>query len=79
MSQPWFPELGTFEQMEMDVSIMQEEQQFNWAANNQAMYVVLNPNATNAWGENRGYRIVPGRSDVHLTALNSPWSLRNSE
>lgn len=58
---------------------MQEEQQFNYAPNNQAMYVVLNPNATNAWGEPRGYRIVPGRSDIHLSTLNSPWSLKNSE
>ncbi|KAH7075705.1 copper amine oxidase [Paraphoma chrysanthemicola] len=78
-SQPWFPELGVFEQMEMDVSIMQEEKQFNWAPNNQAMHVVLNPNATNAWGELRGYRIVPGRSDIHLSTLGSPWSLKNSE
>lgn len=59
--------------------MMQEEQQFNYAPNNQAMYVVLNPNATNAWGEPRGYRIVPGRSDIHLSTLNSPWSLKNSE
>lgn len=78
-TQPWFPELGTFEQMEMDVSIMQTEKQFNWAPNNEAMYVVLNQNKTNAWGEKRGYRIVPGRSDIHLSALNSPWSLKNSE
>jgi primary-amine oxidase len=78
-SQPWFPELGVFEQMEMDVSIMQTEQQFNWAPNNEAMYVVLNPNKTNAWGEPRGYRIVPGRSNIHLTTLKSPWSLKNSE
>jgi primary-amine oxidase len=78
-SQPWFPELGVFEQMEMDVSIMQQEKQFNWAPNNQAMYVVLNPNATNTWGEPRGYRIVPGRSDIHLSTLGSPWSLKNSE
>jgi primary-amine oxidase len=78
-SQPWFPELGEFEQMEMNITYMGEEQQFNWAPNNQAMYVVLNPNATNAWGEKRGYRLVPGRSDIHLSTLNSPWSLKNSE
>ncbi|KAF2740995.1 amine oxidase catalytic domain-containing protein [Polyplosphaeria fusca] len=78
-SQPWFPELGEFEQLELDTSRMQTEQQFNWAPNNQAMYTLLNPNATNAWGEPRGYRIVPGRSDIHLSTLNSPWSLKNSE
>jgi primary-amine oxidase len=43
------------------------------------MYVVLNPNATNTWGEKRGYRLVPGRSDIHLSTLKSPWSLKNSE
>ncbi|KAF2036379.1 amine oxidase catalytic domain-containing protein [Setomelanomma holmii] len=54
-SQPWFPELGAFEQMETNVSIMQEEKQFNGAPNNQAM------------------------SDIHLSTLSSPWSLKNSE
>jgi len=33
--------------MELDASIMKTEQQFNWAANNQAMYTIINPNATN--------------------------------
>lgn len=79
VTQPWFPELGEFEQIEMDVYNMKEEQQFNYAPNNQAMYVILNQNATNKWGEPRGYRIVPGRSDIHLSTLSSPWSLKNSE
>jgi primary-amine oxidase len=79
VTQAWFPELGEFEQMEMNVYNMKQEKQFNYAPNNQAMYVVLNPNATNKWGEPRGYRIVPGRSDIHLSTLNSPWSLKNSE
>lgn len=65
--------------MELNITYMTEEQQFNWAPNNQAMYVILNPNATNAWGEKRGYRLVPGRSDIHLSTLKSPWSLKNSE
>lgn len=58
---------------------MSTEQQFNWAPNNQAMYVVLNPNATNKWNEPRGYRLVPGRSNIHLTNISSPWSRRNCE
>ncbi|KAF2835503.1 primary-amine oxidase [Patellaria atrata CBS 101060] len=78
-TQPWFPELGEFEQMEMDVSCMEKEQQFNWAPNNQAMYCIVNKNEKNAWGEKRGYRIVPGRSDIHLSVLNSPWSMKNTE
>lgn len=76
-SQPWFPELGEFEQLELDVYNMKEEQQFNWADNNNAMYTIIS-NATNKWGTPRGYRIVPGRSNIHLSTLNSPFSLNNS-
>ncbi|KAF2268147.1 amine oxidase catalytic domain-containing protein [Lojkania enalia] len=79
VTQPWFPELGSFEQMEMEIYNMEQEAQLNYAPNNQAMYTVINPNATNAWGSPRGYRIVPGRSDIHLSTLNSPWSAKNSE
>ncbi|KAI3531238.1 copper amine oxidase [Colletotrichum filicis] len=73
-SQPWYPELGSFEQMQLQKSTMTDEQQFNWQPNNAAMYCIVNPNATNAWGEKRGYRIVPGKSNIHLTPLNSPWT-----
>ncbi|KIW99388.1 uncharacterized protein Z518_11376 [Rhinocladiella mackenziei CBS 650.93] len=78
-SQPWFPELGEFEQMELNVSYLETEKRFNWASNNQAMYCVVNQDATNVWGEKRGYRLVPGQSDLHLSVLNSPFSLKNSE
>ncbi|KAK1460565.1 copper amine oxidase [Colletotrichum cuscutae] len=73
-SQPWYPELGSFEQMQLQKSTMTDEQQFKWQPNNAAMYCIVNPNATNAWGEKRGYRIVPGKSNIHLTPLNSPWT-----
>ncbi|KAF2190757.1 hypothetical protein K469DRAFT_721656 [Zopfia rhizophila CBS 207.26] len=43
------------------------------------MYVVINPNVTNAWGEPQGYGIVPGRSDIHLSTLHSPFSPKESE
>lgn len=79
ITQPWFPELGEFESFELDISNMQREQQFNWAPNNQKMFVVINKNETNPWGEPRGYRIVPGLSDIHLSTLNSPFSLKNAE
>lgn len=79
VTQPWYPELGSFEQMEMNIYNMEKEQQFNWAPNNQAMYVVTNPNKLNKWGTPRGYRMVPGRSNIHLTTLKSPWSAKNSE
>lgn len=73
-TQPWFPELGSFEQMEMSKSVKQTEEQFNWQSNNRAMYCVVNPDETNVWGEKRGYRIVPGKSNIHLTPMNSPFS-----
>ncbi|KAK0714012.1 copper amine oxidase [Lasiosphaeria miniovina] len=77
-TQPWYPELGSFEQMEYRTSNMATEAQFNWAANGQTMYCVVNNNATNAWGEKRGYRLVPGRSNVHLSIRDSPFTRKSS-
>ena len=65
--------------MQLNHSYLETEAAFNWAPNNQALYCVVNQNETNVWGEKRGYRIVPGRSDLHLTVQNSPFSLKNSE
>ncbi|ETN43872.1 uncharacterized protein HMPREF1541_11003 [Cyphellophora europaea CBS 101466] len=78
-TQPWFPELGEFEQMELDVHNLETEAQFNWAPNNEAMYCVTSAEETNEWGQPRGYRILPGRSNLHLTPLKSPFSTRNAE
>ncbi|KAL1954010.1 hypothetical protein VTO42DRAFT_1831 [Malbranchea cinnamomea] len=78
-SQPWFPELGTFEQMELDIHYIETEKRLNWPANNAGMFCVVNKDQTNAWGEYRGYRIVPARSNIHLTTMDSPWSKKNSE
>lgn len=78
-TQPWWPELGTFEQLELDIYNMKTEQQFNWVANNQAMYCVNHASATNKWGTKRGYRIVPGKSNIHLSTLHSPFSRKNTE
>jgi primary-amine oxidase len=77
--QPWWPELGVFEQMQLNSYPMTKEQQFNWAPNGQKMFAVNHATATNKWGTPRGYRIVPGKSNIHLSTLNSPFSLRNSE
>ena len=77
-TQPWFAELGSFEQMELNATFMDTEKAFNWAPNGQAMYSVVNKAKPNMWGEKRGYRIVPGRSNIHLSTLNSPWSRRSS-
>ncbi|KAK3367597.1 copper amine oxidase [Podospora didyma] len=77
-TQPWYAELGTFEQMEYNVTNMETEQQFDWKANGQAMYCVVNNNKTNAWGEKRGYRLVPGRSNIHLSIKDSPFTRKSS-
>jgi primary-amine oxidase len=78
-TQPWFPELGEFEQMELQESYLETESRFNWAPNNQAMYAVVNKNSTNKWDQPRGYRIIPGRSNIHVSVANSPFSKKNSE
>jgi primary-amine oxidase len=78
-SQPWFPELGSFEQMELQAHNLETEEALNWAPNNNAMFAIINEDKTNAWGEPRGYRMIPGRSNIHLTPSNSPFSAKNAE
>lgn len=51
-----------------------EEMGLDWPRNSGEMYVVLNNDSTNTWGEKRGYRILPGTgmgTPSHLTILNS--------
>jgi primary-amine oxidase len=78
-SQPWFPELGEFSQMELDHSYLEQEKAWDWPANGAAMYCVVNRDEKNTWGEERGYRINPGRSNVHMTVQDSPFSAKNAE
>ncbi|KIW08636.1 uncharacterized protein PV09_00592 [Verruconis gallopava] len=54
---------------------LSEEGGLDWPANSAAMYVLLNNESTNAWGEKRGYRITPGTgmgTPPHLTIHASP-------
>ena len=47
----------------------------NWQPNSGTMFIVLNNDTTNAWGEKRGYRVTPGTgmgTPSHLTVRNSP-------
>ncbi|KAI1396333.1 amine oxidase catalytic domain-containing protein [Hypoxylon fuscum] len=76
-TQPWWPELGEFEQITLESYNLEKEQQFSWADNGQAMYAV-NSGKTNKWGTQRGYRIVPGKSNIRLSTLNSPFSRHNT-
>jgi primary-amine oxidase len=50
--------------------VIDKESGLNWPANSGAMYVLLNNESTNVWGEKRGYRITPGTgmgTPPHLT------------
>jgi primary-amine oxidase len=50
------------------------ESALDWPKNSGAVYVLLNNESTNSWGEKRGYRIVPGTgvgTPPHLTFINS--------
>ena len=61
--------------MRLEHEIIHTEQGLNWPANSDAMYVILNNESTNVWGEKRGYRITPGTgmgTPPHLTIHNSP-------
>jgi primary-amine oxidase len=50
----------------------EDEGKLNWAANAASMFVVVNKESVNPYGEYRGYRIAPGvGSSIHLTAQNS--------
>lgn len=53
---------------------LKQETGLDWPKNGGEMYLITNPNATNKWGETRGYRILPGTgmgNPTHLTILNS--------
>ena len=51
-------------------SIETEDQgKINWPENGAAIYVVMNKEEKNKWGEYPGYRIFPGI----MPSLSSPW------
>lgn len=77
-TQPWWPELGEFEQLQLESYNVETERELQWAANGQTFYTVNHATATNKWGSPRGYRIVPGKSNIRLSTLNSPFSRRNT-
>ncbi|KAI1098905.1 copper amine oxidase [Jackrogersella minutella] len=75
---PWWPELGEFEQIELDKHNVPTERELSWGDNGQTMYTVNHATETNKWGSPRGYRIVPGKSNIRLSTLNSPFSRHNT-
>ncbi|KAI1372933.1 copper amine oxidase [Hypoxylon crocopeplum] len=77
-TQPWWPELGAFEQIQLESYNVETERELHWADNGQLMYAVNHASATNKWGAPRGYRIVPGKSNIRLSTLDSPFSRHNT-
>jgi len=49
----------------------EDDGRFNWGANGATQVIVVNENATNKYGEHRGYRILPYTGTAHLTVLDS--------
>jgi len=60
--------------MHLVTSPLEKETAIDWPRNAGEMYIVVNENTTNVWGEQRGYRIAAGTgmgNPSHLTILNS--------
>ncbi|KAM0327066.1 hypothetical protein ACHAQA_006190 [Verticillium albo-atrum] len=81
ITQPWFPERGTFEQMRYNVTELATEDEglLNLPPNGQAMFTIVNKDHPNKWGMPRGYRILPGLSNVGLASHRSPFFLKSAE
>lgn len=80
ITQPWYPERGEFEMMRYNITEIATEDDGLLAmpANGQSMYTVVNKNAKNRWREPRGYRIIPGLSNVGLPSHRSPFFLKSA-
>lgn len=73
--------------MHLTQQAVEQEAGLDWAANSGEMYILMNQNETNVWGERRGYHIRPGTgmgAPPHLTVRNSTalgqaagWSTRD--
>ncbi|KUJ06762.1 copper amine oxidase [Mollisia scopiformis] len=75
MDYPWDDENTTPRNtMHLVKKVVEKETGLDWPRNSGELFLVLNQNETNAWGEKRGYRVQPGTgigTPVHLTILNS--------
>ncbi|KXJ88365.1 copper amine oxidase [Microdochium bolleyi] len=81
VTKEWAPELGEFEMMRYNFTTISSESQglLPGIANGQTMYTVENTAKKNKWGEARGYRIIPGLSNVGLTSKTNPFFLKSAE
>lgn len=81
VTQPWHEDFGTFEMMRYNISDVQTEDDglIDLPPNGQSMFTVVNKEHTNKWGQARGYRILPGLSNVVLASKNSPFFRKNAQ
>ena len=79
VTQPWFDE--SFEMMRYNITDVETEDEglIDLPFNGQTMFTVVNKNHTNKWGEPRGYRILPGLSNVVLPSKISPFFRKNAQ
>jgi primary-amine oxidase len=69
----WEPEVKR-STMHLVHTPISREAGLDWPRNSQGIYVVMNNESTNSWGEKRGYKIVPGTgmgTPPHLATINS--------
>jgi len=59
--------------MKLERSFIETEDdgRFNWSSNAKSQVLVVNENAKNKYGENRGYRVLPYTGTAHLTVEGS--------
>lgn len=59
--------------MKLQRSVIANENasRLDWAANGATQFTVVNLDKVNAYGENRGYRVLPSSGTIHLTVENS--------
>ncbi|KAH7028197.1 copper amine oxidase [Microdochium trichocladiopsis] len=81
VTKEWAPELGEFEMMRYNFTTIETEAQglLPGISNGQTMYTVENTAKLNKWGVPRGYRIVPGLSNVGLTSQTNPFFLKSGQ
>jgi primary-amine oxidase len=81
ITQPWFPEYGTFEMMRYNISTVETEDGglLDMPTNGQSMFTIVNKDKPNKWGQPRGYRILPGLSNICLASKLSPFFLKSAE
>ncbi|KAK7191070.1 hypothetical protein DPSP01_007759 [Paraphaeosphaeria sporulosa] len=79
VTQPWFDE--SFEMMRYNISDVETEDDglMDLPANGQTMFTVVNKDHTNKWGQPRGYRILPGLSNVVLASKSSPFFRKSGQ